>query len=177
VHRAFWSCPTGADELVSSDARMRCVSNEAGAPMQRLVSSDKRYELKLDSLGRAVLTDALSSTALWTVGDSNASTSSQLCVQPNGSLVLTGAKSRVLWRSAPPAGSAGAGPWHLLLAGGNLALRNGSCKVAWLAPLSELPPGATADACLHRACVCLINWGPVARSQPFLIAPLLTAPS
>jgi hypothetical protein len=116
--------------------------------VQRLVSGDKRYELRLTAQGSAVLLDVLGPTALWTTAGS-AANGIQLCIHTNGSLVLTGAAGRMLWSRPAPAASAGVGPWHLLVADGNLALRNGSCKIAWLAPLGEAWLEPLASGALH----------------------------
>jgi hypothetical protein len=58
--------------------------------------------------------------------------------------VLTGPAKKMVWSSGT--GSTGSGIMHLDIADGNLVIKDGACKVTWMAPLSE-----------WRRCSCIVH--------------------
>jgi hypothetical protein len=147
------SCSLYQEEELRSDvAARRCLSNAAKSTLTSLASADSRFELSLLPSGAVRFYDALTSQTLWNVTGASQAGTSTLCIQANGNLVLTGPNGKtVVWSSGTSTTKAVA-PMHLDVAEGNLVIKDGSCRVTWMAPLSESqsPPSPPAPRPLRK---------------------------
>jgi hypothetical protein len=129
--------PYESEELFSAAKPANCISNAAKA-QGSLQSADGRYALTLQSSGALQFYDALASQTLWNITGASQAGTSTLCILDNGNLALTGPNGKTVWSSGTGSASS-TGDMHLDVAEGNLVIKDKSCRVTWMAPVSERP--------------------------------------
>ncbi len=139
--------PVESEELRTGGGRAgsNCLTNAAGG-RSSLSSADNRFFLSLQASGSLRFFDSTSSQTLWSVGGAAGGGAHTLCIYSNGSLILAGPGNTTVWASGVSKASSGTGVQHLDIADGNLVIKDGSCKVTWMAPLSgwhSTAPGLT----------------------------------